>query len=254
MEDLVTYRVANGLAHVELNRPDVANAFDLASSHALGEAVDAAAGDTAVRAVLLTGAGHRFCAGGDVRSFAAARDQEAYVLELANHLDGVLQSLAAMPKPVVCAVQGAVAGAGVGVMLSCDLIVAQTGTKFAFAYPSIGLTPDCGVSYLLPRAVGSHRALSFALSGIPISSETALDWGLVTEVSEDATARAGELSARLASGPSAASGATRRLLRRSWELNRADMGEEEARTISRMAGTDETQKLMSDFTARGARP
>lgn len=95
--------------------------------------------------------------------------------ELALLLDGVLRSLSSMTKPVVCAVHGAVAGAGLGVMLSCDLVVTDPGTKFVFAYPAIGLTPDCGVSYLLPRAIGSHRALGFALSGRPITSETALE-------------------------------------------------------------------------------
>jgi 2-(1,2-epoxy-1,2-dihydrophenyl)acetyl-CoA isomerase len=250
MKGPVTYQVADGVAHVELNRPRAANAFDLAMSHALGEAVDAAASDSTVRAVLLTGAGQRFCAGGDVASFAAAQDRPTYILELAHHLDGALQSLAAMPKPAVCAVQGAVAGAGLGVMLSCDLIVAETSTKFAFAYPSVGLTPDCGVSYLLPRAIGSHRALGFALSGRPIIAKTALDWGLVTEVSDDPTARAIELSMRLTAGPSAALGETRRLLRRSWESNRADMGEEEAQTISRMVRSEVAQSLIRDFTAR----
>lgn len=250
MSDLVLYSVSDGVAHLELNRPGAANTFDLPTSQAFGAAVSRAVEDESVRAVLLTGAGPRFCAGGDVASFVAADDQSAYLHELAVHLDGVLQALAAMPKPVVCAVQGAVAGAGLGVMLSCDLVVAATGTKFVFAYPGIGLTPDCGVSYLLPRAIGSHRALGFALSGRPITAETALDWGLVAESSDDAGARARVLAAGFASGPAAAYGEVRRLLRAGWDLDRAATGAEEARTISEMVTGDEAQGLIARFTSR----
>lgn len=250
MTELVRYAVRDGVAHVELHRPDAANTFDLPTSQAFGEAVDRAAADDAVRAVLLTGAGPRFCAGGDVASFVAADDPAGYLHELALHLDGVLQRLAGMPKPVVCAVQGAVAGAGLGVMLSADLVVAAEGTKFVFAYPGIGLTPDCGVSWLLPRAIGSHRALGFALSGKPITTDTALDWGLVTEVSADAGDRASTLAAGLAAGPAAAFGQVRRLMRAGWELDRDATGTEEARTISAMVAGAEAQGLIERFLAR----
>ncbi len=250
MTELVTYEVRDGVAHLELNRPDAANAFDLPTSQAFGEAVDRAAADDAARAVLLTGAGARFCAGGDVASFVAAGDQQAYLHELALHLDGVLRRLAEMPKPVVCAVQGAVAGAGLGVMLSCDLVVAAEGTKFVFAYPGIGLTPDCGVSYLLPRAIGSHRALGFALSGRPVTAATAQEWGMVTEVAEDAAARARELVAGLAGAAAGALGDVRRLLRAGWELDREATGAEEARTISSRVTGPEAQALIERFVSR----
>lgn len=250
MADLVRYAIADGVAHLELNRPDAANAFDLPTSQEFGVAVDCAASDPGVRAVLLTGAGARFCAGGDVASFHAAENQSAYLHELALHLDGVLRSLTAMSKPVVCAVQGAVAGAGLGVMLSCDLVVAAPGTRFVFAYPGVGLTPDCGVSYLLPRAIGSHRALGFALSGRPITSQTALEWGLVTEMSDDAVSRARELAVGLSQGPAGAYGQVRRLLRAGWETDRAETGAEEARTISTMVTGAEARTLTARFAAR----
>ena len=125
------------------------------------------------------------------------------------------------------------------------------GTKFVFAYPGIGLTPDCGVSYLLPRAIGSHRALRFALGGQPISrGRRAQEWGLVTEVAEDAPARARELVTGLAGAAAGALGDVRRLLRAGWELDREATGAEEARTISSRVSGAEAQALIARFVGR----
>jgi 2-(1,2-epoxy-1,2-dihydrophenyl)acetyl-CoA isomerase len=247
---LVEYAVADGVAHVELNRPDAANAFDLDTARELASAVERAATDAEVRALLVTGAGPRFCAGGDVASFAAAPDQPAYIHRLAVELDAAFRALAAVEKPVVAAVQGAVAGAGLALMLSCDVIVAASATKFVFAYPGIGFTPDCGVSYLLPRAVGQQRALAFALTGKPATAAEALEWGLVSEVADDPDARARELAAGFAAGPATALGNVRRLLRQGWELSRGETGAEEARTITEMVKGQEAQTLIARFVGR----
>jgi 2-(1,2-epoxy-1,2-dihydrophenyl)acetyl-CoA isomerase len=150
----------------------------------------------------------------------------------------------------VVAVQGAVAGAGLALMLTCDVIVSAPATKFAFAYPGIGLTPDCGLSYLLPRAIGQQRALGFALGGRAVDETQALDWGLVTEVAEDAEARAREVASAWASGPATALGETRRLFRAGWEHDRVSIGAEEARTITRMVEGQEAQSLIARFVAR----
>lgn len=246
----VTCSVEDGVGHVELARPDAANALDLPLAHALREAVADLGADDAVRAVLVTGAGRRFCAGGDVDSFVAAPAPEAYLHELATAADAAVQELEHLAKPVVGVVHGAVAGAGLAVMLACDLVVADRGTRFAFAYPGIGLSPDCGVSHLLPRAIGSHRALSFALGGRPVDAETALAWGLVTELSDDARARGHALVRSLADGPATAYGATRRLLRASWDADRASTGAEEARTIAALVDGEEAQRLIRGFLDR----
>jgi len=247
---LVEVSVTNGVAHLELNRPGAANAFDLETARQLASAVDAAAADVDVRAVLVTGAGQRFCAGGDVSSFVAASDQPAYVEQLATELDATFRALAAMEKPVVSAVQGAVAGAGLALMLSSDVIVSAPATRFVFAYPSIGFTPDCGVSYLLPRAVGQQRALSFALQGKPLTASEALHWGLVSEVADDPGARARDLAAGFAAGPARALGHVRRLLRQAWEMSRAETGAEEARTVAEMVAGEEAQRLIARFVSR----
>lgn len=250
MSDLVRYAVQDGVAHLELNRPTAANTLDLDLTRALRAAVDRAEGEDEVRALLLTGAGERFCAGGDVGSFVATSEPAAYLHQLATEADAAVRALASLPKPVVAGVHGAVAGAGLALMLSCDLVVADPGTKFVFAYPAVGLTPDCGVSWLLPRAVGQQRALSFALGGKPLPADEALAWGMVSEVSDGALARARETAATLASGPALALGQARRLLRAGWESDRRAVGVEEARTISTMVGGEEAQALLTRFVRR----
>ena len=182
----------------------------------------------------------------------AAPDRTAYVLALARALDGALQKLAALDKPTVAAVQGAVAGAGLAVMLSCDIIVAAESTRFVTAYSGVGLTPDCGVSYLLPRAVGQQRALALALTNRALSAREALEWGLVTEVVEDAALaeRAAALAAELAAGPSFAHGQAKLLIRASWEMSRAEVGAEEARTIADAVSTEDASRLLARFASR----
>jgi 2-(1,2-epoxy-1,2-dihydrophenyl)acetyl-CoA isomerase len=157
---------------------------------------------------------------------------------------------APLEKPVVAAVHGAVAGAGLALMLSCDVVIAAAGTKFAFAYPGIGFTPDCGLSYLLPRAIGQQRALAFSLAGKPASASEALAWGMVAEVAEDAKTRAEELARIMAAGPATALGQVRRLLRHGWEVDRVEIGMDEARTITEMVKGAEAQSLISRFVSR----
>lgn len=247
---LVNYSVADGVAHVEINRPEAANAFDLATARELAAAVAQAGADDVVRAVLVTGAGKRFCAGGDVASFVDAPEPADHLLVLATELDAAFRALADLAKPVVAAVQGAVAGAGLGLLLSADVAVASPETKFVFAYSGIGATPDCGVSYLLPRAVGQQRALQFALLGKPLGAEEAREWGLVAEVDESAADRARAVAVKLAAGPALALGQARRLIRSSADRSRAEVGADEARTIAASVSTDESQALIKAFLKR----
>ncbi len=249
MPDQIGYSVAQGVAHVRLNRPEVSNALDLETAGAFTSVVEQAAISDEVRAVLVTGEGRRFCSGGDVAAFARAADQPSYIHQLAAELDAGFQRLAALEIPVVAAVHGAVAGAGLALMLSCDVIVADPATKFVFAYPAIGFTPDCGLSYLLPRSIGQHRALRFALMGEPASAEDACTWGMVTEVSADALGRGTELAIAFASGSAKALGQSRRLLRSGWEMDRAAVGAEETRTVTEMVKGAEAQRLIARFGA-----
>ena len=244
--------VEEGVAHVQLNRPASSNAIDLAAARAFDAAVRAVSEDRSVRAVLVTGAGPRFCAGGDVASMMAADDRESYVEELANTLDGALQRLTALDRPVVAGVGGAVAGAGLAAMLSCDIVVAGQGTKFITAYSAVGLTPDCGLSWLLPRAIGQQRALELLLTNRRLSAEEAEAWGLVSEVVPDdqVAGRAAELARTFAQHGSSAHGQARALVRGSWESTRAEVGAKEARVIGQASVSHEAKDLLSAFASR----
>jgi 2-(1,2-epoxy-1,2-dihydrophenyl)acetyl-CoA isomerase len=252
VSDQVLWERSGAVGRITLNRPDAANAIDLETAHAFGAAVAAAAADEEATIVLLTGAGRRFCAGGDVASFVGSDDPAGYLHELATTLDGVLQRLAALEKPVVVGVQGAVAGAGLAVMLSGDLVVAGGSTRFVAAYAGIGLTPDCGLSWLLPRAVGQQRAAELLLAGRALTGAEALEWGLVTRTVDDdgVEAEALALAQQLAAGPGFALGQTRRLLRRSWDSTRAETGADEARTIAHASTTPDARAAIDRFLTR----
>lgn len=247
----VTHDIVDGIGRIVLTRPEHSNSFDLPAAADMTIAVEAVSVDE-VRAITVTAEGKRFCAGGDVKSFVEAEDAAAYLLELANVLEGALRNLADLAKPVVAGVRGAVAGAGLGVMLSADVIVAARGTKFVMAYPGIGLTPDCGVSYLVPRAIGQQRALDFALTGRVLSAEEALDWGLVTYVVEDeeVEAKVAEIAAGWAASAPAALGQARRLIRSSWDTSGPEQGADESATIAASVTGDEAQRLVSAFVSR----
>lgn len=247
----VTHSIGDGIGRIVLARPEQSNSFDLPTAQDMTRAVEAVSGDD-VHAITVTAEGKRFCAGGDVHSFVASDDASAYLQELADELEGALRRLAGLSKPVVAGVRGAVAGAGLGVMLSADVIVASRTTKFVMAYPGIGLTPDCGVSYLVPRAVGQQRALEFALTGRVLSAEEALDWGLVTSVVDDDAVESTveQIASRWATSAPAALGQARRLIRSSWDTSGPDQGADESATISRQVTGDEAQRLVRAFVDR----
>ena len=213
MSEVVTCTVTDGVAHIELNRPDMANTLNMALGTGLRAAAEQVAADESVRAVVISGAGQRFCGGGDISSFVDAEDTAAALHELAVAGDEAVAAIEALEVPVAVAVHGAVAGAGLGVMLAGDVVIAAEGTKFVVAYPTIGLVPDCGTSTLLPLAMGRQRALAFALRDQPMGADEAREQGLVAEVVTDPLARARELAAAWAAGPTGAYGQTRRLLR-----------------------------------------
>lgn len=172
--------------------------------------------------------------------------------ELVGLLDEALVALHDLDKPVVAAVHGAVAGAGLALMLSCDLVVAASSTRFVSAYAGVGLTPDCGLSWLLPRAVGQQRALELLLTPRAIGADEARAWGLVTEVVADheVADRAAELADSLADGPAYALGQARRLVRRGWTQERVAAGRLEAATIARAVVTPAATERLERFAGR----
>jgi 2-(1,2-epoxy-1,2-dihydrophenyl)acetyl-CoA isomerase len=202
------------VALVTLNRPDSGNALNLQMAMDLLAAAMTCGANTAVRAVVLSGAGQNFCFGGDLR--ATTRDAAAagYIRELTTYLHAAISHFVRMDAPVIAAVNGTAAGAGVGLVAMADLAVCARSARFNLAYTRAGLTPDAGTSFLLPRTVGVKRSMELLLLNRTLPAAEALAWGLVNEVVADERLleRALEIAGQLAQGASAAIGATKRLV------------------------------------------
>ena len=212
------FDLEHGLASVTLDRPDASNTIDHALARELLAVTETILGRDDVRAVLLAGEGDRFCAGGDLAEFAAEDDLAGHLRAVTEALHPAIANLTALDAPVVAAVQGSAAGAGLGLVAAADLVVAGESAKFVMAYTGVGLTPDGSSSWFLPRLVGHRRALELTLTNRVLDAAQALDWGIVTRVvpDDDVRASARELAERLAVGPTKAFGAAKRLLAESW--------------------------------------
>jgi 2-(1,2-epoxy-1,2-dihydrophenyl)acetyl-CoA isomerase len=208
----------SGVIWLTLNRPDSLNSLDGPIKEALIGALETAAGDSAVRAVALTGAGRGFCVGQDLRELQdayGAGETPDFPLLLERHYAPAIRLLAGMAKPTVAVVNGVAAGAGMSLALACDLRLASSSTRFRLAFSGIGLVPDAGATWHLPRLVGLSRAMDIALLGDWVDADEALRIGLVNRVfpADELAARAEDVLATLASGPTVALAATKALLR-----------------------------------------
>lgn len=201
-----------GYRVIALNRPERLNALTVAMADALMAALEAAQADPECRAVLLTGAGRAFCAGQDLNAIVGASWAE--IGALLNHYNPLIQLLRDLPMPVVCAVNGVAAGAGANLALACDIVVAAKSATFVQAFAKIGLIPDCGGSWFLPRLVGMARARALALLAEPLSAEKAVEWGMIWQAVDDEqlSDAAHALTDRLASGPGVALGLIKQAL------------------------------------------
>jgi 2-(1,2-epoxy-1,2-dihydrophenyl)acetyl-CoA isomerase len=196
------------IARLTLNRPDRLNAFTLEMLGEFSDALGSLDGDDSVRVVLLTGAGRGFCAGQDLTDHAAVDDARAIRNVVERHYNPVVRQIRALTQPVIAAVNGVAAGAGCSMALACDIAIATESAKFINAFVNIGLIPDSGGSYFLPRLVGQARALGLFLLGDPLSAKTAAEWGMIWKAVPD-TEFGGEVEAlaqRLAGLPTAAIG------------------------------------------------
>ena len=203
-----------GVLTITLNRPEKLNAFVAEMHGLLREAMTQAEEDDSIRALLITGAGRGFCAGQDL----AERDMSDPNLDLGGGLEAnynpFIRRLRALPKPVVCAVNGVAAGAGANFALACDLVLAARSASFIQAFSKIALVPDCGGTYWLPRLVGLQRAMGMALLAERVSAEDAERWGLVWKVVDDAKLmdEANALARALAAGPTHSYGMIKKAL------------------------------------------
>ena len=254
VSDSILFEVSDGLAHITLNRPERLNAIDGDAAHRWRDVAREVAERDDVRAVLFDAAGGAFCAGGDVAAMAALGGTGAIVTELADVIHEGHRLFVETPKPMIAAVQGATAGGGVGFMLVADYVVAGEAAFFVSKYADIGLTLDCGVSTLLPAAVGQRRALQLTLTDRVLTAAEALEWGLVAEVvPDDALADRAEAVARhWLDGATGAYGQAKRLLR-SGAATFAERLDDEARTIGAAFETPEARTRVAAFAASRAR-
>ena len=228
----------DGFRVVTLNRPQRLNAFNEDMHLALRAALDAAQADSGCGALLLTGAGRAFCAGQDLSDrlpgSGPPRDLGASLDTFYNPL---VRQLRALPFPVVAAVNGTAAGAGASIALHCDIVLAARSAKFVQAFAKLGVVPDAGASWLLPRLVGAARARGLALLAEPLSAETAADWGLIWKAVDDdrLMADAEALCAQLAKGPTVGLGLIKRALDAA-EHNDLDRQLDLERDLQREAG------------------
>lgn len=249
----VLFDLRDGVARITLNRPAAGNAIDMAMARALVDAAVRCETDRAVRCVLLTGAGRLFCAGGDVGEFARVGDGAAALLsELAGTLHMAVARFARMECPLVVLVNGPAAGAGLSLALSGDIVLCTPTAHFTGAYTAIGLTPDGGMSWLLPRLVGLRRAQDIILTNRRVGASEAEAIGLVTRVVEaELLASEGDLLAGgLAGSAVGAIGATRRLLQRSFDNGFETQLEDEARSIAAAGSRPEAREGIAAFLAR----
>lgn len=205
MDDILLVARHDGWMEITLNRPDKLNSFNEALHGALASALDEAASDN-YRAVLLTGAGRGFCAGQDLANRTQAEGPPDLGHTLEVFYNPHIRKIRALQKPVICAVNGVAAGAGANLALACDLVLAARSAKFIQAFTKIGLVPDSGGSFFLPRLIGDARARALILLGEPVLAEQAEAWGMIWKTLDDTTllAEARKLAAHLATQPTQA--------------------------------------------------
>jgi 2-(1,2-epoxy-1,2-dihydrophenyl)acetyl-CoA isomerase len=246
--------IRDSTAFLTLARPEASNTMNLQFGREFLAAAFAIEAAPTVRAVVLTGQGKNFCFGGDLKGMvASSSDVRAYLSELTTNLHAGMALLARLDAPVIAAVNGTAAGAGLGLVLAADLAIAARSAKFAPAYTGVGLTPDAGCTFLLPRAVGYKRAMELLLTNRVLDAQQALEWGLVNQIVEDESLAetAAALAARLAAGPVGAFGAVKRLLAEAQPGFEAQLARE-SRSIASRGMTAEGREGIGAFLEKRA--
>ncbi|WP_270353782.1 enoyl-CoA hydratase/isomerase family protein [Microbacterium testaceum] len=255
MTDGILLSIRDGLARVTFDRPASLNAMDFPMARRWRDVAHEVTSDVSVGAVILDANGPAFCAGGDVVAMATTGATGAEVTQTAAAIHDGIRTFAEAPLPMVAAVQGAVAGGGLGLMLTADYVVASENARFVSRYANIGLTPDLGVSTLLPAAIGQRRALQLLLQDRMLDAAEALEWGLVAEVvaSADLSARVEQIASFWLEGATAAFGQATRLVRVGAGRTLAENLDDEAATIGAAFETPDAKARVAAFAAASAK-
>ena len=250
--ETIEFQLEAGVARLTLNRPERLNAFNVRMHTEVADALGRIEADTTSRVLLLSGAGRAFCAGQDL----SERDVNAGPLDLGEttgtYYNPLVRRLAALPLPVVCAVNGVAAGAGVNIALACDLVVARRSVKFVQAFSAIGLVPDAGGTWSLPHLVGQTRALGFTLMSEPLLADVAERWGLIWKAIDDEVfdAEVERIVSQLSHAPTLSLAASKRAIRGAWSRTLDEQLEIE-RQLQRQCGLSEDYKEgVNAFKAR----
>ena len=254
--ETLLFEASDGVATVTLNRPEVLNAFSTPMQRELAAVIARVADDDAVRAVVLTGAGRAFCAGGDIGEMEGAADPTPLASRNKLHrmLTSVLMPLVRLEKPVIAAINGAAVGAGMNLALAADITVAAENARFSQAFVKVGLVPDTGGLYLLTRLIGLNRAKELCFTGRMLNAPDALHMGLVNEVvpAAELMPRAQALARELASGATAAIGLTKSLLNMAPTATLEEMAEFEAYALAVVLATEDHREGIRAFREKRA--
>ena len=242
--------IDDGVACITLNRPKVGNAISPDLARELSAVAVRCDDDDAVRAVVITGSGKLFCAGGDLGSMAGAGDAVKSVIKvMAGDLHMALSRLSRGNAPVIAAVNGTAGGAGMSLVMACDLAICAQSAKFTMAYTNAGLSPDGSSTFFMPRKIGDRRARELMLTNRVLDAAEAQEWGIVNQVVADdqALSEAMALARTLAKGPTLAYGATKALLNESFEHGLEAQMELETRAIAEMVTTADGREGIDAF-------
>ena len=221
--ETIEFKLESGIARLTLNRPERLNSFTVQMHEEVAEALSSLEG---ARVLVLTGAGRGFCAGQDLNDRAVAPGEAVDLGESVElRYNPLVRRLTSLPMPVIARVNGVAAGAGANIALACDIVVAAKSAKFIQSFANIGLIPDSGGTWVLPRLVGQARALGLALTAEPLPAEKAAEWGMIWKAVEDDAldAEVDALAARFASAPTRGLARIKQMIRESWEHS---LGEE----------------------------
>jgi 2-(1,2-epoxy-1,2-dihydrophenyl)acetyl-CoA isomerase len=235
------------IARITLNRPDRLNSFTAAMHAELRDALDSL-GDA--RVVVLTGAGRGFCAGQDLNDRAVAPGEAVDLGETVEACwNPLIRKLTSLPQPVIARVNGVAAGAGANIAVACDIVVAAKSARFIQSFSAIGLIPDSGGTWHLPRLVGQARALGLALTGEPLPAEQAADWGLIWKAVEDDAldAEVDAIATKLAALPPLGLAAIKEMIRSSWQYSLDEELERQAGAMRRLGFTNDYREGVAAF-------
>jgi 2-(1,2-epoxy-1,2-dihydrophenyl)acetyl-CoA isomerase len=215
----IIFTTDNGVGKITLNRPDVLNSFNMDTALEMQSALDTCASDKSIRAILITGAGRAFCAGQDLAAAIAPGADIKVIVE--KQYNPIILKLRTIEKPVICAVNGVAAGAGANIAFACDIILSASSASYIQAFSKIGLIPDSGGTFILPRLIGMQRATALMMLGDKVTAEQALQYGMIYKVLPDdqLMAEAEKLAIQLAQMPTKGLGLTKRLLNASLDNN-----------------------------------